>query len=108
MSTTYYRTTGDTGPPITVDLLSGGVGHNLSGETVVCYLRATDQTLAQTISTVTPGNQSTNPGRCTTALTGAQLVDGTYTVEWYSSTADLTFPAKRADRPFLVVRSAAA
>ena len=108
MSDTLYRTAGDTGPPATFDLQIDAAGYSLTGQTVTCYLRTQAGVLAQTITTVTLADQVATPGRCTTVFTGAQLVEGAYTLEWYLPTADLTFPAARKDRPLLVVRSAAA
>lgn len=108
MATTLYRTAGDTGPSATFDLQIDSVGYSLTGQTVTCYLRTLAGVLAQTINAVTLGDQVAKPGRCVTAFTGTQLVEGTYTMEWYLPTADLTFPADKSDRPLLVVRSAAA
>ena len=107
MATTLYRTAGDTGPSATFDMQIDAVGYSLTGQTVTCYLRNLAGVLAQTITDVTLGDQTATPGRCTTAFTGTQLVAGTYTMEWYLPTADLTFPADKTDRPLLVVRSAA-
>ena len=106
MAITLYRVAGDSGGSVTLDLLSGGIAYNLANQTLVCYLRNTDGSLAQTVTDVTLRNQLATPGRCTTTFTEAQLVEGTYTMEWHVAAGDLTFPGKRVDRPFLVVRSA--
>jgi len=108
---TIYMASADNGRTVTFDLVLDGVNQDLSTATVECHMRDVRSGAVTTVTNVTPdADQVTYPGRIVTEFTAAQLVPGTYTLEWESATpsADITYPGDADARPRLVVREEAA
>ena len=111
MAEKIYMASADDERTVTFDLLLDGVKQDLSSATVECHMRNTLTGAVTTVTDVTPdADQVTYPGRAVTEFTAAQLVQGTYTLEWESTigTNITTYPGAPGDRPLLVVRAEAA
>ena len=108
---TIYMASADHGRTVTFDLLLDGVNQDLTFAVVECHMRDVRSGAVTTVTTVTPdADQVTYPGRIVTTFSDAQLVAGTYTLEWESATpsTDITYPGDADERPRLVVREEAA
>ena len=108
---TIYMASADDERTVTFDLVLDGVYQDLSSATVECHMRDVWSGSVTTVTDVTPDvDQVTYPGRVVTEFTAAQLVAGTYTLEWEStiSTSIITYPGDAGARPRLVVREEAA
>lgn len=108
MAEKIYMVSGDDERTVSFDLLLDGVGQDLGSATVECHMRDTFTGTVTTVTDVTADvDQATFPGRCVTEFTTAQLLVGTYTLEWESTigTNITTFPGNAEDRPLLIVRN---
>ena len=111
MAEKIYMASADAERTVTFDLLLDGVEQDLGSATIECHMRNTRTGVVTTVTDVTPDpDQVTYPGRCVTEFTAAQLLAGTYTLEWEStiSTNITTYPGDADERPLLVVRAEAA
>lgn len=111
MADKIYMTSGDDERTVAFDLMLDGAGQDLTSSTVECHMRNTRTGVVTTVTDVTAHvDQVSYPGRCVTEFAAAQLVAGTYTLEWESTilTNITTFPGDADDRPLLVVRNEAA
>ena len=103
MTTTIYRTANDASAPsmtCTLSLDGTAIETDLSGEVVTCSL----QNRADATDIIDITCTGAAAGVVTTPFAQANLIAGTYTLEW-EITGGSTFPGNKQDRPLLVVRS---
>jgi len=111
MAVKIYMTSADAERTVAFDLLLDNVGQDLTSATVECHMRDTRTGAVTTVTDVTAdADQVTYPGRCVTEFSAANLVVGTYTLEWESTISGniTTFPGDGDERPLLIVRAEAA
>lgn len=102
-----YVRAGDNNRTLTTTLLLDNAPFNLTDFAVTCRLVDAAGALAATVTDVTKATQSGDTlGQVATELDTADLVAGTYLLEWVATDgADIvTFPGSDRDRPRLVVR----
>lgn len=109
---TLYARAGDNNRTLTTVLLLDDEPFDLTSHTsITCRLiDSSTGSLAASTTAVTRATQSGGTlGQIATELDAAELVAGTYALEWVATDgADVfTFPGRDTDRPTLVVRPAA-
>ena len=111
MAEKIYMASTDTERTVTFDLYLDGEAQDMGSATIECHMTNIRTNTVTTITDiVADADQVANTGRVVTEFTAAQLVAGTYTLEWEATigTSIVTYPGNGDERPVLVVRPAAA